>query len=108
MNPVKWKVKLVICITILTGFIFPVPLLSQKIQVDDGNEPEYYLNIVRLYAPLEDAFIALQYYAAPSINKKDWDKAIKIYETYRGKFPDLSKRFDKIEELLKAPEKNIQ
>ena len=54
--------------------------ISQKIQVDEGESPEYYTNIVKLYAPSEDAFIALQYLAAPSVFKHDWKKAIKIYE----------------------------
>ena len=94
---------------LLIGIIFFTPsIFSQKIQVDAGNEPEYYLNIVRLYAPSEDAFIALQYYAAPHIFKKDWEKAIKIYETYSGRFPNIQERLDKIIALLKAPEQKIQ
>lgn len=89
-------------------FLFPLSILSQKIQVDDGNDPEYYENIVNLYAPSEDAFIALQYLAAPSIKHKDWDKAIRLYEKHMIKFPNLTDRIKKIIELLKAPDKKLQ
>lgn len=78
-----------------------------QIQVDDGNAPEYYANIVRLYAPSEDAFIALQRLAKPFIDKKEWKKAIKVFEDYRSKFPDMGERFDKIIALMNAPEEGI-
>lgn len=81
---------------------------SQKIQVDDGESPEYYANIVKLYAPSEDAFIALQYLAAPSIYKHDWKKAIKVYEDNKFKFPGLEDRINKIIEILSAPDKGIK
>jgi outer membrane protein OmpA-like peptidoglycan-associated protein len=89
-------------------FLISHQIRSQKIQVDDGNEPVYYENIVKLYAPSEDAFIALQYLAAPAINKKDWDKAIRIYESHMSKFPNDTARFNRIIELLRAPDKKIQ
>lgn len=88
--------------------IFSCVSYSQKIQVDDGQEPSYYSSIVKLYAPSEDAFIALQYLAAPYINKHDWKKAAKIYEDSKSKFPKISDRIDKIIEILNAPEKGIK
>lgn len=81
---------------------------SQKIQVDDGESPEYYANIVKLYAPSEDAFIALQYLAAPSLFKHDWKKAIKIYEDNKFKFLGLDERIDKIISILNDSAKNIR
>ena len=109
MNPVKSEWKLKLFLFLLNGFfIFTPSVNSQKIQVDDDNDPEYYLNIVRLYAPSEDAFIALQYYAAPHVFKYDWKKAIKVYETYGIRFPTIQDRIDKIIQLMKAPEKDIK
>ncbi|MCX7877207.1 MAG: OmpA family protein [Ignavibacteria bacterium] len=78
------------------------------IQVDEGESPEYYQNLVNLYAPSEDAFIALQYFAAPHINKRDWKKAIRVYEEYKPRFSGMEERFDKIIAILKAPEKGIK
>ncbi|MCC6866076.1 MAG: PD40 domain-containing protein [Ignavibacteria bacterium] len=94
---------------ILTLLIFPYQnIISQKIQVDEGETPEYYSNLIKLYAPDEDAFIALQYLAAPSIYKHDWAKAIKIYEDNKSKFPGSESRFDEIIAILNAPVKNIK
>ena len=81
---------------------------SQKIQVDDGESPQYYSNIVKLYAPSEDAFIALQHLTAQAINKREWKKAIKIYEDKKARFPNMTDRIDKIIELLSAEEKGIK
>ena len=88
--------------------LLPLKILSQKIQVDEGETPEYYANIVKLYAPSEDAFIALQYLAAPSIFKHDWKKAAKFYEDNKFKFPGYEDRFDKILEIINSPDKNIR
>lgn len=95
-------------IYILLPFIFVNISFAQKIQIDDNESPDYYLNIVKIYAPSEDAFIALQYYAAPQINKREWNKAIKIYNEFKPKFPGMEERFDKIIEILSAPEKKIK
>lgn len=92
----------------LSALLITVNSFSQKIQVDAGESPEYYKNIISLYAPTEDAFIALQYLAGTSINNKDWKKAIKFYEDYKQKFPNMSDRIDKILEMLKAPETGIK
>src|SRR3990172_47000 len=108
MESVKSMQRLCLSVMLLTVFYVYTPnVFSQKIQVDDGNDPEYYENIVNLYAPSEDAFIALQYLTAPYINKKDWKKAIKIYESNKIKFPDKYGRIEKIVDLLKAKDENI-
>lgn len=93
---------------ILSFTLFSPVSYSQKIQVDDGQESSYYSSIVKLYAPSEDAFIALQYLAAHYISKHDWKKAVKVYEDYNSKFPNISDRIDKIIEILNAPEKGIK
>lgn len=82
-------------------------LQSQTI-VDEGNEPEYYQNIIKLYAPQEDAFIALQYLTQPYIEKRDWNRAIKIYNDHRKNFPHMGDRFDAIIKILTAKEEGIK
>jgi outer membrane protein OmpA-like peptidoglycan-associated protein len=100
-------------------FFYPVVILfvfllltqnseSQKIQVDDGESPDYYANIVKLYAPSEDAFIALQYLAAPYIFKHDWKKAVKVYEDNLNKFSPIEDRILKIIEILSDSAKGIR
>jgi outer membrane protein OmpA-like peptidoglycan-associated protein/Tol biopolymer transport system component len=81
---------------------------SQKIQVDAGESPEYYKNIVTLYAPSEDAFIALQYLAGKYVNERDWKKAVKVYEDYKARFPNMQERIDNIIAILNAPDKQIK
>ncbi len=92
-------------------FISILFLSSQKItaqiQVDDGQDADYYKNIIKFYAPTEDAFIALQRLAAPNVKRKEWDKAAKVYKEYESKFPDMKDRIDKIIAILLAPEEGI-
>jgi outer membrane protein OmpA-like peptidoglycan-associated protein len=61
-----------------------------------------------LYAPTEDAFIALQYLAGAHINERNWKKASKIYEDYRAKFPGMEARIDTVLAILNAPDKEIK
>ncbi len=79
-----------------------------QIQLDDDQDPEYYENVVKLYAPSEDAFIALQRVARPFINQHEWKKAVKVFKDYRKLFPDFQNRIDKIIEILEAPEEGIE
>lgn len=92
----------------LVSVLLPLVSYSQKIQIDDGESPEYYTNIVKLYAPSEDAFIALQYLASPYIFKHDWKKAVKIYEDNLSKFPPIEDRMLKIIEILSDSAKGIR
>lgn len=61
-----------------------------------------------LTAPQEDAFVAVQRLAKPYIDKKNWEGAAKIFQTYREWFIDQVIRTDKIIELLRAPIENLQ
>lgn len=92
----------------ISSFFISSLSFSQKIQIDDGESPNYYSNIIKLYAPSEDAFIALQYLASPSIFEKDWKRAVKIYSDYENKFPDFTERIDRIIEILNAPEMKLR
>lgn len=106
--PLKNGLLKYLFISVFLILLLPLIIYSQKIQIDEGESPEYYANIVKLYAPSEDAYIALQYLAAPSIFKHDWKKAIKYYEDYKPKFPGLERRFDEILAILNSPDKNIK
>lgn len=88
--------------------MLPLNSFSQKIQIDDDESPTYYSNIVKLYAPTEDAFIALQHLAALHIFKRDWKKAVKVYEDNKAKFPGMEERFDKIIEILNTTHKGVR
>ena len=63
---------------------------------------------MKLYAPSEDAFIALQYLASAQIYKRDWKKAVKLYEDNKFKFPGHEDRINKIIEILNAPDIGIK
>lgn len=78
-----------------------------QIQLDDDKEPDYYENVVKLYAPSEDAFIALQRLARPYINKHEWKMAARVFKKYEPLFPDMKERIEKIIDLLLAPEEGI-
>ncbi len=95
-------------IIIVSLLIISTVAYSQKIQVDAGEAPEYYKNIVSLYAPSEDAFIALQYLAGRYVNDREWKKAVKVYEDYKFKFPNMYERIDKIIAILNSTDKQIK
>jgi outer membrane protein OmpA-like peptidoglycan-associated protein len=93
---------------LMLSFIFFPSSFKAQTQIDDGQEPEYYENIVRIFAPTEDGFLGVQHLAKPYIDKHDWKKAAKVFEDYKSKFPDMADRFDKIIALLLAPEIGIK
>jgi outer membrane protein OmpA-like peptidoglycan-associated protein len=100
------RISIILTLVILNSFI-PNRNIFSQIQVDDGKDPEYYEYIIKLYAPTEDAFIALQRLAKPYLDKREWNKAIKVFEDNKSKFLPISDRIDKIVAILKAPEEGI-
>ncbi len=106
LMPCKHGFLKILFILILFITLHPLPVISQKIQVDEGESPEYYANIIKLYAPSEDAYIALQYLASPSYFKHDFKKAAKYYEDYKSKFPGYEDRINKVIAILSSPVKN--
>lgn len=58
-------------------------------------------------APDEDAFVAVQRLAKHSIDMKDWNGAVQIFQTYKEWFPEMNTRFQQIIELLQAPLQNL-
>lgn len=100
------------CFRIFLIFFFSIAFcfnnsLRAQIQVDDGKDPEYYEYIVKLYAPSEDSYIALQRLAKPYLDKREWNKAIKVFQEYKGRFLPIADRIDKVIALLQAPEEGI-
>ncbi|MGH2576036.1 MAG: OmpA family protein [Ignavibacteria bacterium] len=87
-------------------FNSPIILYSQ-IQTCDVNSKEQLEYIVKIYAPGEDAFVALQKLAKPLVDRRDWKDAARVYESYKDKFPAMKLRFEKIIALLNAPEEGI-
>ncbi|KPK29290.1 MAG: hypothetical protein AMK70_16160 [Nitrospira bacterium SG8_35_1] len=59
-------------------------------------------------SPCEVAFVAVQRLAAVHVNEKDWEAAAAVYKKYRGVFPVMTARFDKIIGLLEAPVENLE
>ena len=57
--------------------------------------------------PCELAFIAVQRLAASFVNDKNWSAAADVYKKYKADFPSMADRFDKIIEMLEAPEENL-
>jgi outer membrane protein OmpA-like peptidoglycan-associated protein len=62
---------------------------------------------VKIYAPTEDAFVALQRLARPYINNREWKKAARVFKEYKDKFPNHRQIIDKIISLLSAHEDGI-
>lgn len=55
----------------------------------------------------EDAFVAVQWLAAPLIEEQNWAAAAGVYRQYRSRFPEMSQRFDRIIALLEAPAEGL-
>lgn len=82
--------------------------IFSQIIVDDEQDPEYYENIINIYAPGEDAYIALQRLAAPYIKEQKWKSAIKVYEMYAEKFPSHKNDIEKIISILNTPAEGLK
>ena len=94
---------------ILISVIFSsIKLSYSQIQVDDGKEPKYYEYLIQLYAPSEDAFIALQRLIKPYLDNREWNNAIKTLQFYKTQFSPMADRIDRIISILQAPEEGIR
>jgi outer membrane protein OmpA-like peptidoglycan-associated protein len=91
---------------LLLSLLFPAQLIPQ-IQTCDITDKDQLEYIVKIYAPLEDAFIAVQKIARPYVNSRDWPGAIKIYEKYKKLFPDMKVRLEEIIGLLNAQDRGV-
>jgi outer membrane protein OmpA-like peptidoglycan-associated protein len=59
-------------------------------------------------SPCELAFVAVQRLAASHVNDKNWKAAAATFEKFKGNFPVMAERFDKIISLLEAPEEYLE
>jgi len=58
-------------------------------------------------SPCELAFVVVQRLASSYVNDKNWPAAAAIYKKYQANFPDMAERFDKIINLLEAPDEYL-
>ncbi|MFC1843186.1 OmpA family protein [Thermodesulfobacteriota bacterium] len=77
-------------------------LLQQSVTVPD------YDKFISDNSPCELAFVAVQRLAASYVNNKNWPAAAAVYKKYKANFSVMDDRFDKIINLLEAPEENLQ
>jgi outer membrane protein OmpA-like peptidoglycan-associated protein len=87
--------------------ILPIDLFAQR-DLENITSEEELKQYIYSVAPAENAFVAVQRLAKPYIDNKDWDGAVKVFEKYKGWFPEMYDRFEKIIELLKAPPQNLE
>jgi len=86
------------------------PQFAEKLMNEDFEQAstiEDYKQFIEIYKPNEMAFVAVQRLAKPYLDEKDWVGAITVFQDYKEYFPGMKERFDKITELLNAPEKNL-
>ncbi len=76
-------------------------VLQQSVTVQD------YDKFITDNSPCELAFVAVQRLAASYVNDKDWAAAAAVYKKYKAQFPSTDVRFDKIIDLLEAPEEYL-
>ncbi|MCL5990585.1 MAG: OmpA family protein [Bacteroidetes bacterium] len=69
-------------------------------QLNELETLEDFIEFIKVNAPSEDAFLAVQRLSAYYIKEKDWDNAIQWYELYKSSFPGMGSRFNKIIGLL--------
>jgi len=69
--------------------------------------PADFAEFVAAQAPCELAFVAVQRLAAPYLLARDWPGAAGILRRYRGSFPEMGQRFDRIVALLEAKEEKL-
>ena len=58
-------------------------------------------------SPCELAYVAVQRLASSYVNDKNWLAAAAVYKKYKTGFPSMAERFDKIINLLEAPEEYL-
>jgi len=105
--------KSILFTVLLFCFISSTNLFSQ-VSIFNGVEPNYFImkqdettlaytkEVVKKYAPAEDAFRALQRGVSFYITAEKYPEAIKLYKEFRPLFPAMESRFDKIIAILSA------
>jgi outer membrane protein OmpA-like peptidoglycan-associated protein len=94
------RFPLALCLLMIAALFSACSLSKDVFQME---EPDDYSAYIEKWAPSEDAFISVQRLAKPSIDAKDWDAAVAVFEKYRSRFPGMQSRFDQIVAVLRAP-----
>jgi outer membrane protein OmpA-like peptidoglycan-associated protein len=106
-SKLKLNLSSLLFVLVIVLIFSSLPAKAQ-IEIDDDRNQEYYANLVRLYAPSEDAFIALQRLIRPYIKRHEWGKAIQTLKDYQPKFPLMKDKIDSVIVILSAPEEGIK
>ncbi len=80
--------------------------LNLDFPFDEQNMPDY-VRFIKMAAPSELAFVALQRILTKSLKEKNWQECVNILNRFKPYFPD-DERIDRMIEILKAPEENIK
>ncbi len=96
-----WMVVLVMMMLVFIG-----TLLAEE--VGDLKSESDLVRYIKLHAPEEDAYVAVQRLAAIYIVNQSWDSAAMVFAKYRPFFPEMKIRFDKILALLNAPSRKLE
>jgi len=88
-------------------FIFSLPNLFAQRDLETITSPDELRQYILYTAPSEDAFVAVQRLAAPYIESKDYNGAMKVYLEYRDLFIEKFDRTDKIISLIGAMEQGL-
>ncbi len=68
----------------------------------------YFVKYINKHRGEHNSFLAVQRLTEQFINRRDWDSAIYIYNTFKPLFPNKVKEIDKIISILSAPEENLK
>nr|HMT12032.1 hypothetical protein [Ignavibacteria bacterium] len=99
--------KYISVILILLSITIPYSIFAQR-DLETISTEEELKQFIYLTAPQEDAFVAVLLLAAPFLDKKEWESASKILQSYREWFIEDVTRTDRIIELLQATGEGLE
>jgi len=79
-----------------------------EISLQQAVTVEEYEQFIAANSPCELAFVAVQRLAATHVDNKNWGAAARTYNKYKANFPVMADRFDKIINLLEAPDEYLE
>jgi len=94
----------IVAFTILCISCTPTFDLVKSAKPEEQNS---YDEFIKLNAPNEDAFVAVQRLSEPFILQKEWEQAIEVYKKYSPLFPAYSKRINAIISILEAEHEEL-
>lgn len=68
----------------------------------------YFVKYINLNPEKHNSFLAVQRLSEQFINRRDWDSAAFIYNTFKPLLKNYSKEIERIVSILKAPEEKIK